>query len=596
MATHRFVRLTAVAVAIPTLLVAQRTVDVRVDRATDLLADVHRPDIAVADGYTYVVWEDSRDPIGHIYFSRSEDGGRTWLADDVRLDVSSTQHFNPPSYPRIAAEGSTVVVVWEGHRGGLQEDIYANVSQDHGQSWLPAAIRLDTGDSPGSAISNLPRVVMRNGTVLVTWLENRNAPTTFGRRLVANRSLDGGATWLASPAVVEGPNGAGFADEPDIVLTDAGHALAVWQDARGPNSTIQNVYFSRSSDGGATWSPDVLIGGVAPAGSEIARQPRLATPNGMDITVVWTDFRNAATSGRDIYRNRSTDGGVTWLGQTALSTAPGDEELPEVAASGDGIYTAWLAEIPAAWPEDALYFARSTDRGASWSAAVSGVELHRAAQFTMLYRPIVLADGPTVVIAYLEDRGPLLPVVTRSVDAGATWLSGAPVSVNPADVNSFEMRCALDGTTCHLVWRDRRNFSPFQGDLYTNIAFGGQPYGTGLAGSGAVEPRLSLLDRPLLGLTAHVELSQGLGAAPAAFWIAFGGTASVSILGGTVLVAGPILAVPTSLDSSGIAVLPLALPSDPTLQGLRLNLQGLVVDPGAPAGVSMTGGLEAWSL
>ena len=91
-----------------------------------------------------------------------------------------------------------------------------------------------------------------------------------------------------------------------VVSPRIAHAYVVWVDARNGR---KDIYFNRSFDMGATWqTADVRIDTDTPGAAD-SDKVRLAV-TGNDIHVVWEDMRNGR---RDIYWNRSSDGGTTWL-------------------------------------------------------------------------------------------------------------------------------------------------------------------------------------------------------------------------------------------------------------------------------------------
>ena len=91
-----------------------------------------------------------------------------------------------------------------------------------------------------------------------------------------------------------------------------GELAVVWQDARFSGGTHDGVAFSRSTDGGFTWSAPVRING-APAAKAFV--PAVHIRGDGEIGVSYYDLRNnlpdAATIPVDVWLTRSTDG-VNW--------------------------------------------------------------------------------------------------------------------------------------------------------------------------------------------------------------------------------------------------------------------------------------------
>ncbi|MCR9245941.1 MAG: hypothetical protein NXI31_12985 [bacterium] len=115
-------------------------------------------------------------------------------------------------------------------------------------------------------------------------------------------------------------------------------------------------------------------------------------------------------------------------------------------------------------------------------------------------------------------------------------------------------------------------------------------YGTGLAGSIAV-PALTSVRDPVIGTTPLIIVGTS---APASFWgvlaLGFQRDNTPTPFGGQALVV-PVSTLVLFVPPSAVSV-PLAIPNDPSLCGLKIMGQSGIFDPGAPAGVALSRGLE----
>ena len=114
-------------------------------------------------------------------------------------------------------------------------------------------------------------------------------------------------------------------------------------------------------------------------------------------------------------------------------------------------------------------------------------------------------------------------------------------------------------------------------------------YGTGHPGTNGT-PQWSYHSRPVLGATFELGLTNSLGAPTQAWFFAGFAPASFPLEGGTLLV--DIFLVVTIPMGSGTLPLDPELPDDPSLCGVSLFLQGVVIDPGASHGAAFSRGLE----
>jgi hypothetical protein len=194
---------------------------------------------------------------------------------------------------------------------------------------------------------------------------NQNGP--LHRNAVVRRSLDAGKTWSDETLLNDGEYQNTISVTPRLAIVPGGERelLVVWQSRRN-EAGQKYVIARRSSDFGGTWQPASRLNSVPQA-----FLPSVALGDDGTVVVAFDDERNI---NRDVYVNRSLDGGGTWLPKDVrLDTLPRAESgAPTVAVGSDGYaYVVW-EERPRSMKgrEDLaphLLAASSTDRGETWS-------------------------------------------------------------------------------------------------------------------------------------------------------------------------------------------------------------------------------------
>ena len=364
---------------------------VRLDNDPRGAASSRVPAIAVAGSAVYVVWADARNGSGDIYFQRSQDGGASWLAADMRVDTDPIGAAHSGN-PQIAAVGTSLCVVWEDTRGP-SGGIYCNRSLDGGMTWLAADVRLSGTLSPGGG--EYPQLVMEGSAVYVTWRHTRYA-------IDFNRSLDSGTTWLASEVRLNAPlTGRDYAGWPRIAAVGS-KVFVTWQDDRVVNGA-PDIYLNQSVDGGASWLPAELRLNTDAPGAAKSESPEIAAL-GASVYVVWEDGRNGAD---DVYLNRSSDGGNAWLASDLrVSTSAAGAFYardPVVAASETALIVAWnegrsgLTDI---------FCNRSLDGGVTWLASDLRLDTDPAGA-ARSYRSEIAMSGAAAYVAWEDDRNGL---------------------------------------------------------------------------------------------------------------------------------------------------------------------------------------------
>jgi len=362
-------------------------------------------------------------------------------ADDPTVQQQfSTLYPNAEPEPRAAinpTDSSNIIGVYQQDRwdNGGARGLVASVSHDGGATWTPMAIPGITKCSIGA--------YDRASDPWVTFSPNGNAyaiSLTFdvfdpNNAIQVSKSTDGGDTWSAPiPVAADATNGL---DKESITADphDSNFVYAMWDRFISPPgfppsdfgrfhaaSYVQQAWFSRTTDGGATWeTPHVAFNPGTHAGTIGSIVNVLPDGTLVDGLVVFSDHKESSTQlrGASVAVIRSTDRGETWSKKpiviAPLDTSffgPTDPDtghpirsggLPDFTvdpASGN-LYAVWEDDVPTG--VDSIHFSQSTDGGLSWSA------------------PIVINQTPTNIPS--GDRQAFTPTVKVAADGtvGVTY-------------------------------------------------------------------------------------------------------------------------------------------------------------------------------
>ena len=345
-----------------------------------------RPSVETDGAGTWIaVWQSSDDLDGaigtdsDILFARSSDGGKTWTPV-AALNTNASTDSGADLGPNLATDREgTWVVVWSstddlGGPIGVEEDIFVSRSSDNGQTWtLPEA--LNTNAAVDVESDRHPRIATdRAGTWVAVW-DAQNDGLPDGEDILFSRSTDGGETW--SPFATLNSNAdLGSSDLfPEIATDETGTWLAVWTSNDTLGGTLApawHVLVARSTDDGATWSDAASLNPAATSGPAWNRFADVAADGSGSWVAVFTSCPTCfgEFEGTDISAAWSNDDGVSWMGPvTIYDPAGGDQRSPRIAADRAGNWLAAWGTNSGLGFEGDLVWARSTDRGATWSSA-----------------------------------------------------------------------------------------------------------------------------------------------------------------------------------------------------------------------------------
>ena len=334
-------------------------------------------------------------------------------------------------------------------------DIYLARSTDGGRHF---SARVLVSDDGAGAFANNPRIATdHDGTIYVVWHDDRAAtPSDASWDVYLSRSTDGGLTFSPSVRVSEHvPNA--YQYEPDLAVGTDGTIYVSWQRYAYDGTLGQwdsDVHVARSTDGGSSFGPSVK---VSDAVNNQFKSTVGVGPSG-NVYVAWSDFR--ADSSGDVYFARSTNGGASFSANIRVNSTTSQAQVyPELAIDGnERVYVAWVDARRTGDGANDVYMARSADLGLTFGAElrVSDTDLPANAAVDYLYPVITAAGNGFVAVAWYDDHtGDWDTYMTRSFDAGLSVLPSWRVNDLLANSQSVPDVFMAPDLNVRCVYRDR---------------------------------------------------------------------------------------------------------------------------------------------
>jgi hypothetical protein len=312
-------------------------------RLTTTANNSYSPKVAAVNGLAHVVWSEKiSDSNYEIFYKSSSDDGATWSASN---QISSTPYES--THPSIGVVGSYVYIIWSDYLQGptyWQKGIVFVSSSNSGATWnSPVNLELS------STGAYEPVLAADSNSIYVCWTDFRDGVS----RIYFKVSTNNGATWGSDMAI----STLGVAATHSSITASGGTLNIVWT-APDPTTGYSAVWSTRSTNGGQSFSTPVKLS-TSPV--------ETATPNidssGQYVFVAWSDARNGP--GWEIYGKESSNGGASWSPDIRLSNNPANSLEPSVAVAGSSVYVVWRDHRDG---NAEIYFISSSNLGASWGA------------------------------------------------------------------------------------------------------------------------------------------------------------------------------------------------------------------------------------
>ncbi len=241
-----------------------------------------------------------------IGYSKSYDFGNSWTTPQNISGCTNTDH------PWLAYRGDTLVVIYTDY---CSNDVKSAYSYDGGDTWSRASVYY-TGDVPMAA--------QDDSLFYALWWDY-----TSSCIYINVASSPDGRTWSSpstaacmSPDIAPNPYPAGY---QGAGWGKGNIAVVYMADVGYYNWDVEVVV---SNDGGSTWNPPVKVSDQ-PSANEY--MPAIASDPYGNLHVFWYDNR-AGTGRWALYYSRSSDGGMTWSPAIRVT----DYYFPFVDRSGCG--------------------------------------------------------------------------------------------------------------------------------------------------------------------------------------------------------------------------------------------------------------------
>ncbi len=370
----------------------------------------------------------------------------------------------PPAYtgyqPSIGIDGEGVLYLAFGGWGGstTQADVFFTKSMDGGRTWsAPFKVNNDIG---GAFQTEPSLFIDHNAVIYVAWTDNRNG----NQDVFFSKSADRGLSFSANVRVNDVT--ATFQTQPDVAVDGTGLIHVMWTDGRNAFGTGPDIYYANSTDGGLSFNPSLRVNNDAVAAEQ--GEPAIAVASDRSVYAVWTDPRNGAR-GSDIYFSKSTDLGATWSPNFFVNDDTGNraQSAPDIAIDAlNTVYVAWSDSRDTNTGPD-IYATRSINGGASFAA---NVRVNDDLGAVYQGSPSLAVNAGRVHAAWGDERtrgATWRDVYSASSPDGLSWGSNMKVTDDSLSTNVQDMTTiAVDGSgDTHVAWLDGRVSGQ---DVYTS--------------------------------------------------------------------------------------------------------------------------------
>jgi len=296
----------------------------------------------------------------------SNDHGDTWGSPVVIYPAGATSGGQWDS--QISVDPVDGQTVYASFMQNNKSDIIVAKSTNFGVTWTYV-----TADSTNSG-TDKPILAVRGQDVYVVY--------NHSQTIWSANSHDGGQTFTEVKVNQNGKLGWSLAGGGTV--TPNGNVFFAWAGYEGSGGAKAkvNLYVSKSTDGGATWTTNLVDISASPPDCSayacgwayLGAQLVMTSDSVGNIYLLW-NAGSVAKGPERIFFAKSINGGNTYTTKVDVSTAPAGthHNFPAIAATGNGnIRISWMDARAANGGQDRwnVYYRSSTNGGSTWTDEV----------------------------------------------------------------------------------------------------------------------------------------------------------------------------------------------------------------------------------
>jgi hypothetical protein len=311
----------------------------------------HLHQMAVSGNNVYLVWSDDSSGNAEIYVAKSTDYG-TSFGSPLNISNNAGRSY----HPQLSVSGNNVYVTWDDTTGSSNQHIFVSSSTDGGNSF-GSPVKLDNGN----AATN-PRISSSGSNVFVAWSGSPplGFPSNLGSEISFAASTDSGATFHAPLDI---SNTVGSTSSEPQVLVSGNNLYVIWAESSSGN---YEVLLRKSTNFGSSFGPTINISNNSGLSAWQAEYLPQIIASGNNIYVTWRD----STPGPiNVFFSKSSDAGDTFSTPVNISNDVKDNFVPQIALSGHNIIISWQGSIPST-TRTSVFYSLSTDSGDTFGTPV----------------------------------------------------------------------------------------------------------------------------------------------------------------------------------------------------------------------------------
>ena len=413
--------------------------------------------------------------------SDGQGGAFLTYEDNLSPDINiKAQWLDGSGTPRWGSNGTTV------NAEGLNQKNPAIAPDGNGGcyiAWLDegtSRIKVQHLNSGGNPLWNVNGIYVTNttasqssvkavsdeaGGVILVWKDERNYITT-GVDIHAQRlDSQGNQMWTTVGKVVT--EAAADQSQHAIAINGSGGVVVVWTDYRNLATTNTDIYVQNLNAAGTRlWHDSGSYEGIPVCNAVKAQNNATIIHTGGKISIAWSDKRNDQY---DIYAQLlETNGDVAWstVNGKLICNASGDQTVPELCAvANNGVIVAWQdARVSAVYAD---IYAQRMNVGGTRIWAANGVPVVTSENWAG-YPKMVSDDANGAIISWMDNRNTHYDIYSQHIDSNGNpaWNSGGYPLCN-ASQHQYWHSIVTDGSGGAItLWQDSRSGAS---DVYAQL-------------------------------------------------------------------------------------------------------------------------------